>query len=63
VAWPGRHADHHARRQGHRGRPWLTANPKTPAGFKQLSALGKVDLILVTHAHGDHLGDAPDLAS
>ena len=42
--------------------PWLTANPKTPAGFKQLSALGKVDLILVTHAHGDHLGDAPDLA-
>jgi L-ascorbate metabolism protein UlaG (beta-lactamase superfamily) len=29
------------------------------AAFKQLSALGKVDLILVTHAHGDHLGDAP----
>lgn len=42
--------------------PWLTTNPKTPAAFKQLSALGKVDLILVTHAHGDHLGDAPDLA-
>jgi len=42
--------------------PWLTSNPKTPAGFKQLAALGKVDLILVTHAHGDHLGDAPELA-
>ncbi|RZT29011.1 metal-dependent hydrolase [Cupriavidus agavae] len=42
--------------------PWLTQNPKTPAGFKQLAALGKVDLILVTHAHGDHLGDAPALA-
>ncbi|AGW90724.1 MULTISPECIES: metal-dependent hydrolase [Cupriavidus] len=42
--------------------PWLTTNPKTPAGFKQLQALGKVDLILVTHAHNDHLGDAPALA-
>jgi L-ascorbate metabolism protein UlaG (beta-lactamase superfamily) len=42
--------------------PWLTTNPKTPPGFKQLSALGKVDLILVTHAHSDHLGDAPALA-
>ncbi|MFJ4289508.1 metal-dependent hydrolase [Cupriavidus sp. NPDC089707] len=42
--------------------PWLTTNPKTPAGFKQLSSLGKVDLILVTHAHNDHLGDAPALA-
>lgn len=42
--------------------PWLTTNPKTPAAFKQLAALGKVDLILVTHAHGDHLGDAGELA-
>lgn len=42
--------------------PWLTTNPKTPAAFKQLSALGKVDLILVTHGHADHLGDAPALA-
>ena len=42
--------------------PWLTSNPKTPAGFKQLSALGKVDLILVTHAHFDHFADAPALA-
>lgn len=42
--------------------PWLTTNPKTPAGFKPLQSLGKVDLILVTHAHNDHLGDAPALA-
>ncbi|UDM48726.1 metal-dependent hydrolase [Cupriavidus sp. MP-37] len=42
--------------------PWLSTNPKTPAGFRQLPALGKVDLILVTHAHSDHLGDAPALA-
>ena len=42
--------------------PFLTQNPKTPPQWKSLDALGKVDLILVTHAHGDHIGDAPDLA-
>jgi L-ascorbate metabolism protein UlaG (beta-lactamase superfamily) len=42
--------------------PWLTSNPKTPANFKDLAALGKVDLILVTHAHYDHIADAPALA-
>jgi len=42
--------------------PWLTSNPKTPANFRALTALGKVDLILVTHAHFDHVADAPALA-
>ena len=42
--------------------PWLTSNPKTPADFRALTALGKVDLILVTHAHFDHFADAPALA-
>jgi L-ascorbate metabolism protein UlaG (beta-lactamase superfamily) len=42
--------------------PFLTKNPKTPAAYKDLEALGKVDLLLVTHAHQDHLGDAPALA-
>lgn len=42
--------------------PWLTTNPKSPANFKALEALGKVDLILVTHAHFDHFADAPALA-
>jgi L-ascorbate metabolism protein UlaG (beta-lactamase superfamily) len=42
--------------------PWLTTNPKTPEGYKNLDAIGKIDLILVTHGHGDHLGDAPALA-
>lgn len=42
--------------------PWLTRNPLTPAQYKDLSALGKVDLLLVTHGHGDHIGDAPALA-
>jgi L-ascorbate metabolism protein UlaG (beta-lactamase superfamily) len=42
--------------------PWITGNPKTPAQYKNLDAPGKIDIILVTHAHGDHLGDAVALA-
>ncbi len=51
--------------------PFLTNNPKTPQAYKNLDALGKVDVILVTHGHGDHVGnlgrsdgssDAADLA-
>ncbi len=42
--------------------PWITTNPKTPQQYKNLDVLGKVDLILVTHGHGDHFGDAPALA-
>ena len=43
--------------------PWITGGPKAPATFKaDLSAVGKVDMLLVTHAHVDHLGDAPVLA-
>lgn len=42
--------------------PYLVDNPKTPERYKHLEALGKVDLILVTHAHQDHFADAPALA-
>ncbi len=42
--------------------PFITRNPKTPKKFKNLAGLGKVDLVLVTHAHGDHVGDGPALA-
>jgi L-ascorbate metabolism protein UlaG (beta-lactamase superfamily) len=42
--------------------PYLTANPKTPEAYRKLEALGKVDLILVTHGHFDHFLDAPALA-
>jgi L-ascorbate metabolism protein UlaG (beta-lactamase superfamily) len=42
--------------------PWLRANPKTPAGFKDPAALGKVDALFVTHGHGDHLADAPEIS-
>ena len=37
--------------------PFITKNPKTPAALKDLTKLGKIDLILVTHGHGDHVGD------
>src|SRR5438034_127983 len=33
--------------------PFLTDNPKTPPQYKNLDALGKVDVILVTHAPAD----------
>ncbi|MGQ9693901.1 MAG: metal-dependent hydrolase [Thermodesulfobacteriota bacterium] len=39
--------------------PFLKDNPKTPAALKEVE---KVDLILVTHGHGDHLGDTISLA-
>jgi L-ascorbate metabolism protein UlaG (beta-lactamase superfamily) len=35
--------------------PWITGNPLSPPSAKQLGAL---DLILITHGHGDHTGDA-----
>lgn len=42
--------------------PWLLRNPRTPEQYKKLEALGKVDLLLVTHGHFDHIADAPALA-
>jgi len=42
--------------------PWLLKNPLTPEKYKNLEALGKIDVLLVTHGHGDHIADAPALA-
>ena len=43
--------------------PWLTNGPKAPAPYKtDFKALGQIDMLLVTHGHVDHLGDAPELA-
>jgi L-ascorbate metabolism protein UlaG (beta-lactamase superfamily) len=42
--------------------PFITKNPKTPQEHKDLSKIGKVDLILVTHGHGDHVGDTAKLS-
>jgi L-ascorbate metabolism protein UlaG (beta-lactamase superfamily) len=39
--------------------PWVAGNPSFPAARKNFS---RVDLILVTHGHGDHTGDVIPLA-
>lgn len=42
--------------------PFLKKNPKTPAKWKDLKALGKIDVILITHGHFDHTADVGELA-
>ncbi len=39
--------------------PWLSGNPKCPESEKSPE---RVDLIALTHGHGDHLGDTFELA-
>ena len=38
--------------------PWLTGNPRTPAGAR----IDKADVICVTHGHSDHTGDVVAVA-
>src|SRR3954451_7068363 len=40
--------------------PFWTGNPKFPAGYED--RVRKVDTIVVTHGHDDHLGDTARLA-
>jgi len=42
--------------------PWLRTNPLTPANYKQPDAFGRIDVLLVSHGHLDHIADAPALA-
>lgn len=39
--------------------PFLKDNPATPSKMKNLKS---VDVMLITHGHGDHLGDAVEIA-
>lgn len=41
--------------------PWIT-NPVNPTGKADLAKLDRVDLILITHGHFDHVGDAAAIA-
>jgi L-ascorbate metabolism protein UlaG (beta-lactamase superfamily) len=42
--------------------PWIMGATKIPPELKNLDLIDKVDLILVTHGHGDHLGDSMTLS-
>lgn len=42
--------------------PFIVNNPVLPEAMRDLDRIGPVDLILVTHAHGDHWGDTAELA-
>jgi L-ascorbate metabolism protein UlaG (beta-lactamase superfamily) len=39
--------------------PWVQNNPACP---KELKELPRIDAVLITHAHGDHMGDAVEIA-
>jgi L-ascorbate metabolism protein UlaG (beta-lactamase superfamily) len=40
--------------------PWIT-NPKNAKGKGDLEKLNRVDLILLTHGHGDHVGNTVEI--
>src|SRR3977135_90301 len=40
--------------------PWLT-NPVFARGKEELAALDRVDLVLLTHGHSDHVGNAVEI--
>jgi L-ascorbate metabolism protein UlaG (beta-lactamase superfamily) len=40
--------------------PWIT-NPTFSRGKDELASLDRVDLILLTHGHSDHVGDAVEI--
>jgi L-ascorbate metabolism protein UlaG (beta-lactamase superfamily) len=44
--------------------PWLRnpANPDVKAGKDPLAAISRIDYILITHGHRDHVGDAVEVA-
>ena len=39
--------------------PWVMGNPACPDTHKEL---GRLDAMLITHAHSDHMGDAVEIA-
>lgn len=66
ITWHGHAAFEIVTPQGHvlMIDPWLS-NPKNPAageGKDPLAGIDRVDYILITHAHFDHVGDAVALA-
>jgi L-ascorbate metabolism protein UlaG (beta-lactamase superfamily) len=42
--------------------PFLVMNPSCPENAKRLDNLGELDVMLITHGHGDHSSDAAAVA-
>ncbi|MFW7348950.1 MULTISPECIES: metal-dependent hydrolase [unclassified Pigmentiphaga] len=42
--------------------PWLKTNPLTPERYKRPDAFDRIDVLLVSHGHFDHIADAAALA-
>lgn len=59
VRWLGHSAFHFQGTKSVWVDPFLTGNPKAPIATKDVTA---ADLVLVTHSHEDHLGDACEIA-
>jgi L-ascorbate metabolism protein UlaG (beta-lactamase superfamily) len=61
ITWLG-HATFHIETPGGKTilvDPWVMGNPKCPENKKSFE---KIDVMLCTHGHGDHIGDAVALA-
>lgn len=41
--------------------PWMSGNPACPERFQDPASLGKLDVVLATHLHSDHVGDMPSV--
>lgn len=43
--------------------PWFAGNPSMPAEWKSHDALSKIDILLLSHGHFDHIGEVKDLVA
>lgn len=62
LTWYGQSAFRIATPEGHvlYVDPWLE-NPRNPAGKAEVAAIDKADLVLISHGHFDHVGNAVEI--